>query len=323
MKNTAKLFGIAALTTAIVFGLAGCDLVTSGHFTITRPPSHGDIIVIGPGDLDMGEVRTGGGAFLMGSPPTELGRMDDGREDQRWVTISEGFWISQTPVTQAQWYAVMGNNPSVHNSNPIGGDVQGRRPVENVSWFDILVFANRLSEFANRLGEGEGFTPAYMINGSTNPDDWGDVPTSINHPNFDAWSAVQIVPGSTGYRLPTEAQWEFAARAGTTTAFSNGEQDWTNQESLDRIGWFGFNRGDATREVGLKEPNPWGLYDIHGNVYEWVWDGSWGDYLIVRGGFLFNSVRDARSAARPDWSGLGMEYRVNRAGLKGFRLVRP
>ncbi|MCL1992336.1 MAG: formylglycine-generating enzyme family protein [Spirochaetes bacterium] len=311
-----KLIVAAAL--AAVFGLAGCNLGTSGFGTITIPgewpPSNyrpGDRLPIGPEDLDMGEIRVGGQpqTFLMGSPTDEIGRANDGREDQRSVTISAGFWISETPVTVAQWYAVMGSIPSDFPTFP--GDAPGRRPVTVVSWFDALVFANRLSE-------SEGFTPAYMINGSTNPGHWGDVPRLGNLANIDAWLAVQIVPGSDGFRLPTDAQWEFAARAGTTTAFSNGTQDWTNRESLDRIGWFDFNSGGVPREVMRKEPNPWGLYDIHGNVEEWVWDLYGENRRMTRGGNVFSSGQFARSAYK-----FRDLFSFTEPASAGFRLVRP
>jgi hypothetical protein len=86
----------------------------------------------------------------------------------------------------------MGSNPSSFSSNPASGEVQENRPVEYVSWYDALVFCNKLSI-------AEGLTPAYSIGGKTNPDDWGTVPTSSNA----TWNAVTIVSGSTGYRLPT------------------------------------------------------------------------------------------------------------------------
>ncbi|MCL1992689.1 MAG: formylglycine-generating enzyme family protein, partial [Spirochaetes bacterium] len=127
------------------------------------------------------------GTFTMGSPANEAGR--SGNEGpQRQVTISAGFWMGVYPITQEQWTRVMGSNPSGGQaSNPVSGDAQGRRPVTSVSWYDALVFANRLSIM-------EGLSPAYRLFGSTNPDDWGPVPTSNNA----FWNAVEIVPGSNG-----------------------------------------------------------------------------------------------------------------------------
>ncbi|MCL1993066.1 MAG: formylglycine-generating enzyme family protein [Spirochaetes bacterium] len=268
-------------------------------------------------------LRLPAGVFTMGSPAHEIGR-GDWEGPQRQVTISEGFWMGVYPVTQEEWERVMGGNPSFFPDDPAAGEAQGRRPVENVTWHDAIVFANRLSLM-------EGLSPAYRIAGSTHPDDWGDVP-AWDSPNLAAWNSVEIVPGSNGWRLPTEAQWEYAARAGTATAFSNGTQDWNDAASLDGIGWLYFNSGGMTHAVGRKAANPWGLHDMHGNVWEWVWDW-WGVYTaqdetdpagassgterVLRGGSWFNSALDVRSAFR---NGAAPS---SRNGNVGLRLVRP
>ncbi|MCL1993915.1 MAG: SUMF1/EgtB/PvdO family nonheme iron enzyme [Spirochaetes bacterium] len=269
-------------------------------------------------------VRIPAGTFTMGSPENEIGRSPWGEGPQRQVTISQDFWMGVYPVTQEQWVRVMGSNPSGGQaSNPVSGDVQGRRPVTGVSWYDAIVFANRLSIM-------EGLSPAYRLFGSTNPDDWGPVPTSNNA----FWNTVEVVPGSNGWHLPTDAQWEYAARAGTTTAFSNGMQDWENESAVGNIGWFDFNSGGGTREVGRRSNNPWGLYDMHGNVEEWVWDWmtithsaqaqtdpigpSSGNNRVFRGGGWDSSAQKARSAARSSSVPHG-RYST----FLGLRLARP
>jgi len=178
--------------------------------------------------------------------------------------------------------------------------------VENVTWYDAI-------EYCNKRSQKEGLTAVYTRDG-----------------NRVTWN-----PRANGYRLPTEAEWEYSCRAGTTTAFNNGNNDYTNAASVDAAAWYKSNSGGQTRQVGLKTPNAWGLYDMHGNVTEWCWDW-FGDYpnnpfglknplgsdsgthRIVRGGY-FNDVNpiNLRSARR-----LGAEPDKGGSYI-GFRVVRP
>ena len=263
--------------------------------------------------INMEMVQISAGTFTMGS---QSGNSD--QRPQRQVTLS-AFRIGRYEVTQRQYRAVMGTNPS-YFKKAVAGENAARLPVEQVSWYDAIIFCNRLSIM-------EELSPAYSINGSTNPDDWGAVPVAWNDPLCAVWDTVLIVSGSTGYRLPTEAQWEYAACAGTSTAYSYG--DTANGDYM----WFGSNSGGITREVGKKLPNPWGLYDMHGNVWEWCWDwyGTYpsraetnpsgavsGSNRVVRGGGWYDSTTLTRSAYR------GSSFdRDGRYGDLGFRVVRP
>ena len=211
------------------------------------------------------------GIFKMGSPEGEAGR--DGDEVQHGVRISQAFWLGKYEVTQREWEAVMGSNPSHFKS------CGARCPVERVSWNDV-------QEFIRRLNERES--------GSGNE-----------------------------YRLPTEAEWEYAARAGTTGA-RHGE--------LDSIAWYDGNSG-GTHRVGQKRANGWGLHDMLGNVWEWTADW-YGDYpsglvtdprgpstgsdRVFRGGSWF--AWNVRSANRL-YDSPGFRGYDDIAGV-GFRLVR-
>ncbi len=179
------------------------------------------------------------GSFLMGSPTDELGHYKN-EAPQRTVNIS-AFMMSETEVTQKQWEEVMGWNDS-----DFIGDYH---PVEEVTWYDCMAFCNALSEI-------EGLTCCYTI-------------TNISHDGDHIDSAdVTCDFGANGYRLPTEAEWEYACRAGTTTRFFAGD----SESDLGRAGWYSSNSGSQTHNVAQKEANPWGLYDVHGNVWEWCWD---------------------------------------------------
>lgn len=221
------------------------------------------------------------GSFTMGSSKEELSRTDIEWPLHR-VTIAKSFYMGKYEVTQAQWEAVMGRNPSYFREKP-------NHPVEKVSWRACQKFIRRL----NALGQGV-------------------------------------------FRLPTEAEWEYACRAGTETQFSFGN----SAENADKYMWWrGNNKPNETKEVGLKLPNPWGLHDMHGNVLEWCSD-SWelpyerGPQIdpkgppsgpsffflftnrVMRGGGIGSRAQDCSSSWRGREQSLDFHYSL------GFRLVR-
>lgn len=234
------------------------------------------------------------GRFWMGSPDNEVGRWDD-EGPRHLVTISQGFWLGETPCTQGMWDAVMGENPS-HFKGEKGED-RRRLPVESVDW-DLC------SRFVARLGEKLGQPPDGRAYGG------------------EAW------------RLPREAEWEYACRAGNEEATygSGWRSDEESHAVLDRIAWYGKNSGSRTHEVCLKEPNAWGLHDMLGNVLEWCDDGKrkYGDLpehdpigdtgqgseRVVRGGSWRDVPRYVRAACR-DW-----RDPAGRSPALGFRLAR-
>jgi uncharacterized repeat protein (TIGR02543 family) len=251
------------------------------------------------------------GTFLMGSPANEPGRDTD--EIQHQVTLTAGFYMGKYQVTQAQYQTVMESNPSYYSSNGNGASrVSGLNtvnfPAEMVTWYDAIEFCNKLSVL-------EGLTPVYTITGRT-PASGYPITNATVTPNLSA----------TGYRLPTEAQWEYACRAGTTTAYNWGtntiDPTWA-KNNFDQ---------DRTTEVGRYDPNAWGLYDMHGNVWEWCWDRG-GDYpeeaqtdptgpvsgssRVMRGGSIGIEGEYMRSARRE------ANTPQTRNSSTGFRVVRP
>ncbi len=242
-----------------------------------------------PGGVEFEMVWIEPGEFVMGSPNNEIGRIEDREGPQTRVRLNRGYWLGKTPVTQVQWQALMGNNPSYFWEGGLNA------PVERVSWTEAMEFCRKLTERERAAGR---------------------------------------LPEGYEYNLPSEAQWEYAARAtsanpgqsGTTTRWSFGD----NEASLGNYAWYKENSDSRTHPVASKRANPWGLYDVHGNVWEWTrsWfddypGGSVVDYegpnsgsrRVARGGSWGDTAAGARSAYRVR---LTPGYRNN---FLGFRLA--
>ena len=229
----------------------------------------------------------------------------------------KSFYMSDHEVTRAEYKEVMGSDPSTakahdKDGHELTGDDAGKNPVNKVSWYDALVYCNKRSI-------KESLTPCYKISGKTNPDDWGAVPTSSN----STWNAATCDFEANGYRLPTEAEWEWAARGGQ-------EYTYAGSDTIDEVAWYTSNTSDTgTRDVETKKANGYGLYDMSGNVWEWCWDwyarvtnttpnsgASSGSYRCSRGG-SWHDYNGSTGVANRD--SIGPYYRDSRLG---FRLVR-
>ncbi|MEE8525721.1 MAG: formylglycine-generating enzyme family protein [Thermoanaerobaculia bacterium] len=282
----------ASITGAVLFitvvGLAAVLAFSGEPVAVLEPVAKPESVpplkrIVPPEDW----VRIPAGTFRMGSPDDEEGRYpDEGPVHE--VSVS-AFECLRTPVPRRLYLKVMGEDP---------GSPQGdadERLVNNVSWFDALKFCNRLSA-------EEGRTPCYQIG------DGDEV----------SWDRA-----ADGYRLLTEAEWEYACRAGSRTRWFFGDEE----DELGEYAWFGANSKNEPQPVGRKKPNAWGLYDMHGNVYEWCWDrfgpkepqvdppGS-DEWPVVREGAFWDEPRNLRSGYRIRFQ---PEMRVR---LLGFRCAR-
>ena len=272
MSRRLRTVALVVLTT-----LGGLAPATAQNFyqprgRISGPPR--DMTVDLGGGIKIELVLIPAGEFVMGSPDAEKGALASEKPQHR-VQISQPFYIGRYLVTQEQWEAVMGNNPS--------GFQGPKDPVENVSWDDCQKFLDRLNR---RAGGGR-------------------------------------------FLLPSEAQWEYACRAGSTRRFCFGDKD----SELKDYAWYGATSGSQTHPVGEKKPNAWGLYDVHGSVWEWCADWydpkyyansplrdprgpARGTPRVLRGGSCDDDAAFCRSAirgsARPGHRGVDLGLRVLR-----------
>ncbi|TVR04891.1 MAG: hypothetical protein EA398_00935 [Deltaproteobacteria bacterium] len=271
------------------------------------------------------------GTFDVGSPLTEGGRYGGGETLQE-VTLTRSFFVQQTPVTQAQWAALGGNDVAAHST--CGPDC----PVENITWWSAVWFANALSE-------AEGLTPCYNLTQpacserlveSLDADGAAGILDCGQNTNAVTPQPQTVVYDCTGYRLLTAVEFERAVRAGTTGATWNGELNaqtatcsWSHT-ALESIAWYCWNAEDRTHPVREKNANPWALHDMLGNTWEWVFDrptqrddlgtdplyATTGQNRMVRGGSFRSMPRDVRAANH--------DFRLPNFGNDdvGFRLAR-
>ncbi len=256
------------------------------------------------------------GEFEMGSPESEKDRRDREGEKLHHVKLTKGFYLGAYEVTQSQFKKVLGRNPAWFSKDgdgksKVAGKDTASFPVEQVSWYDAV-------EFCNALSKSEGLPEYYTL---------------IRDDKKNKASAEVVEGGGKGYRLPTEAEWEYACRAGTETPFHFGDE--LNGKDANVDGEFPYGTStkgpslNRTREVGGYAPNKFGLYDMHGNVWEWCndWYGDYAgdrvdpkgpavsvDCRVLRGG-AFSHAHEARSASR-------LFYQPTyRSGNFGFRVA--
>ncbi len=313
MKKQEKKFVLAGLVLLAITGLltlAGCK-----NDSVSETQEVTDFVYIPAGTFQMGSTAG----------------YDDEKPEHE-VTISKGYFMGRHEVTQEEYEKYCsytgGEDKKPTEQYGVGDDY----PAYYVSWYDAVVYCNRRSI-------AELLTPCYAIDGETDPSKWGGdgtVPTSSD----STWNGVTCNWNANGYRMPTEAEWEYAARAGDATTDKITWSGTDTETKLKEYAWYTENSGNEageekkTHQVGTKKPNSLNLYDMSGNVAELCWDwhgdystesvtnptgptgGSSGEYRVIRGGGWRN-LADSCSVSYRLYSGPNRRY-----DYVGFRLVR-
>jgi len=325
---------IAAAAALVLAFFAACGDLETFHGRLIGRQVPPNVFAFAPGAAVMPMQWVEPGSFTLGQG---IGSSSSSVFELTNVTLTQGFYMGRYPVTRGQWTTVLAGNPnsipaphpSWGNAIPntqewaAGGDMN-RRPATHVSWYDAIVFANWLSI-------AHGLAPAYELRCASNnqwttdPARWGTVPASWD----TRWHAARIHPTANGYRLPTEAQWEWAAKGGDT-----GEEfTFSGSNISGDVAWGAWNGGGSPRMVGLLGANGLGIHDMSGNVQEWTqswWSSSHpgtpqidpvgatsGDHRVLRGGSWNSSFALSLHSVGRGGSSAG-----NRWDDFGFRLVR-
>ena len=218
----------------------------------------------------------------------------DIEDEERGINMvqipGESYCIMDTEVTQEIYESVMGENPS---------NFKGEKnlPVECVSWYDAVVFCNKLSVM-------DGLAPVYSVSNKTDVSEWDYVP----HKGNSISKGVECNKYANGYRLPTLEEWQYAARGGQKFEYSGSD-------NLDEVGWYDGNSGDKTHPVAQKKSNGYGLYDMSGNVWEWCWDSDSNGRYYCGGSWDYRADRCEVGSKRWNFA----DYTSSNLG---FRIVR-
>ena len=314
-KRAAALITAATLTLALLF--TGCPNSAGGSGSSGGAGSTGGTP---PADKT---YTVGGVQFTMKGIAAvtngTVGHTDNAGNNAPHTVSLTAYRIGETEVTQELWQAVMSTNPSGFNSNPDGTEVQEKRPVENVNWFECIAFCNELTKKVPELGESQC---VYTYNGNT-----------YNSTDAGAQKVPVMDMSKKGFRLPTEAEWEWAAKGGKNYRWAGTD----TKSELKNYAWYkNDDGGDAngkTHQVKLKSANGYGLYDMSGNVWEWCWDwyssttptggqdpagGASGARRVARGGSWNDLASICTVGLRNDYSPGSRNY------VLGFRLAcRP